>query len=117
MGYTVCERLVKDSADMTEVEKCIVRHTGGENHRCAFFRSVPYIRLRIAALYLPFLPNLNSPNSGLTPHVAYCGDLSVMMTPTEAGPVVSVHCSYEPTYPDDFQAEIAPTCRKRMRVE
>lgn len=116
MGYTVCERLVKDSADMTEVEKCIVRHTGGENHRCAFFRSVPYIRLRIATLYLPFLPNLSSPNSvGPTPHVAYYGDLSVMMTPTEAGPVVSVHCSHEPTYPDDFQAE--STCRKRMRVE
>ena len=107
MGYTVCERLVKNGADMTEVEKSIVRHMGGENNRCAFFRSVPYIRLRIAALYLP-----NHPQA-VTPHVAYCGDLSVLMTPTGAGPVVSVQCSYEPTYPDDFKGE----CRKRMRVE
>ena len=92
MGYTACERLIKGDRDMIEVEKIIVRHLGGENHRCAFFRSVPYIRLRIAALYLP------SP----TPHVAYCGDLSVVLTLTDDGPLVSVGCSYEPTYPDDF---------------
>ena len=96
---------------MIEVEKVIVRQLGGENHRCAFFRSVPYIRLRIAALYLP------SP----TPHVAYCGDLSVTLTLTEEGPVVGVHCSYEPTYPEDFQADsLVETalrhCQKRMRI-
>ena len=111
MGYTACERLIQGDRDMIEVEKVIVRQLGGENHRCAFFRSVPYIRLRIAALYLP------SP----TPHVAYCGDLSVTLTLTEEGPVVGVHCSYEPTYPEDFQAaSLVETalrhCQKRMRI-
>ena len=95
MGYTACERLIRGDMDMREVEKVIIRQLGGENHRCAFFRSVPYIRLRIAALYLP------SP----TPHVAYCGDLSVTLSHTIEGPLVSVHSSYEPTYPDDFQQD------------
>ncbi len=105
MGYTACERLIQGDRDMIEVEKVIVRQLGGENHRCAFFRSVPYIRLRIAALYLP------SP----LPHVAYCGDLSITLTPTEAGPVVSVNCNPYPAYPDDFQTP--PPRRKRMRED
>ena len=98
---------------MIEVEKIIVKQLGGENHRCAFFRTVPYIRLRIAALYLP------SP----TPHIAYFGDLSVSLTPTDEGAVVSVYCSYEPTYPDDFEATVmtectstAHSCQKRQRL-
>ena len=108
MGYIACERLILGDRDMIEVEKVIVRQLGGENHRCAFFRSFPYIRLRIAALYLP------SP----TPHVAYCGDLSVTLTHTLEGSLVSVACSYEPTYPDDFQpTQAAEPCRKRLRAE
>ena len=114
MGYTACTRLIRGDRDMVEIEKVIVRQLGGENHRCAFFRSVPYIRLRIAALYLP----------NPTQHVAYCGDLCVTLMHTEEGPLVSVHCSYEPTYPDDFQPSPdihstppASTCLKRMRVE
>lgn len=120
MGYTICERLIRDDRDMIEVEKTIVRQLGGENHRCAFFRTVPYIRLRIAALYI------QSP----TPSAAYFNDLCVTLTPTEDGPVVSVQCSYEPTYPDDHEAsalvELQP-CQslhgpalpphKRMRVD
>ena len=95
MGYTVCKRLIKTGGDMSEVEDSITRQLGGENHRCAFFRSVPYIRLRIAALYTPN----DGPNP--TPLTAYCGDLSVTMTPTADGPLVRVHCSYEPVY--DFE--------------
>lgn len=113
MGYTVCERLIKGGVDMTEVENIIVKQLGGENHRCAFFRTVPYIRLRIAALYLP----------NPTPHIAYYGDLSVSLTSTDDGAVVSVYCSYEPTYPDDFEASvmtectsIPPSCPKRQRM-
>ena len=94
MGYTVCERLIEDKGDMSEIEDSIVRQMGGENHRCAFFRSVPYIRLRIAAIYF---------HNSLIPHVAYCGDLSVTLTPTTDGPVVRVHCNHEPTYVDDFE--------------
>jgi hypothetical protein len=114
MGYIVCERLIKGDMDMIEVEKIIVKQLGGENHRCAFFRTVPYIRLRIAALYLP------SP----TAHIAYFGDISVALTPTEEGAVVCVYCSYEPTYPDDFEAAAitectldpsTSTCRKKQR--
>jgi len=109
MGYTICERLVKNGGDMGEIEDSIIRHLGGENHRCAFFRSVPYIRLRVSTLYTPY-----SPSS--IPHTAYCGDLSVTMTPTADGSVVRVHCSYEPTYPDD--SEITdPPCLKRTRSE
>ena len=107
MGYTACERLIQGDRDMIEVEKVIVRQLGGESHWCAFFRSVPYIRLQIAALYLP----------SSTPHVAYCGGLSITLTPTEAGPVVSVNCSHNPIYPEDFQAASQPPpCRKRMRT-
>lgn len=111
MGYTVCERLICSDSDMLEVEKTIVRQLGGENHRCAFFRTVPYIRLRIAALYL----------HGPTSHAAYFNDLCVTLTPTDQGPLVSVQCSHEPTYPDDFEAAsmaelpLQP-CQKRMRV-
>jgi hypothetical protein len=113
MVYTVCERLIQGNVDMTEVEKTIVQQLGGENNRCAFFRTVPYIRLRIAALYIP----------NPTPHIAYYGDLSVMLTPSVEGPIVSVHCSHEPTYPDDYEAstltECSSTsshCQKRMRL-
>jgi hypothetical protein len=100
MVYTVCERLIKGDADMVDVEKIIVKQLGGENHRCAFFRTVPYIRLRIAALYLP----------NPTPHNAYFGDLSVSLTPTDEGAVVCVHCKYDPTYPDDFEAAAMTEC-------
>lgn len=86
---------------MVDVEGVIVKQLGGENHRCAFFRTVPFIRLRLAALYLP------KP----TAHVAYFGDLSVSLTPTDEGPVVCVYCSYEPSYPDDFEATALAECR------
>ncbi len=113
-GYTVCERLIEGDRDMLDVEKTIVRQLGGENHRCAFFRTVPYIRLRIAALYL------NSP----TPHAAYFNDLCVILTPTPQGPVVSVQCTHEPTYPDDCEAASLtelprpslPPCAKKRRL-
>jgi hypothetical protein len=111
MGYTVCERLVKSVSDMAEVERVIVKQTGGENHRCAFFRTVPYIRLRIAALYI----------AHPTPHVAYFNDLSVTLRPTPEGALVTVSCAYEPTYPDDFEAsslaEVPLPCQKRLRAE
>ena len=100
MVYIVCEQLIKDNSDLLLVEKTIVKQLGGEDNRCTFFRTVPYIRLRIAALYL----------TNPTPHIAYCGDLSVTLTPTERGPVVAVHCSYEPTYPDDFEAASLAEC-------
>lgn len=113
MGYTVCERLIKGDMDMIDVEKIIVKELGGENYRCAFFRTVPYIRLRIAALYVP----------NPIPHNAYYGDLSVSLTPTDEGAVVSVYCSHEPTYPDDFEATVmtectpvAHSCQKRRRL-
>jgi hypothetical protein len=112
MRYTVCERLISSDSDMQEVEKTIVSQLGGENHRCAFFRTVPYIRLRVAALYL------RDP----MPHTAYCNDLCVTLTPTRQGPLVSVRCSHEPTYPDDFEASslaelpLPPPCQKRLRA-
>lgn len=117
MGYTLCERLIANGRDMAEVERAIVDQLGGEYHRCAFLRSAPYIRLRIAALYLPYSPEAS------TAQVAYCGDLSVLLTPTADGPVVSVSCRHEPAYPDDFEAEriseatpFFEPCQKRMRV-
>ena len=94
MGYTVCERLICSGSDMQEIEKTIVRQLGGENHRCAFLRTAPYIRLRIAALYL----------SSPTPQAACFNDLCVTLTPTAHGPLVSVQCCHEPSYPDDFEA-------------
>jgi hypothetical protein len=92
--------LIKGETDMADVEATIVKQLGGENHRCAFFRTVPYIRLRIAALYL----------ANPTPHVAYFGDLSVSLTPTKDGPVVCVYCKYDPVYPDDFEAAAVAEC-------
>ena len=89
----ICERLIKSGRDMDGVEELIVRHMGGENHRCAFFRSVPYIRLRIAALYLPPIS-----------HVAYCGDLSVTLSPSTDGPVVRVRC--EPVYMESLKRKL-----------
>ena len=76
----ICERLVKNDRDMLDIEKCIVSELGGENHRCAFFRTIAYIRLRIAALYLP----------AQAPQTASYSDLQVVLTPSEEGSVVAV---------------------------
>ena len=101
------------------VEDCIMKQLGGECHRCSFFRSVAYIRLRVAALYLNHCPKSIA-------HAAYCGDLSVSLTCTAEGPLVSVLCSYDPVYPDDFEARSSEEPRddmqisqhrKRMRIE
>ena len=112
MGFTVCERLAKNSEDMKEIEKVIVAQLGGENHRCSFFRSVPFIRLRIAALYL----------KPCTPHVAHCGDLSVILAPTDDGPLVSVYCKNHPVDLDAFEEDgsvepHSPSCQKKPRLE
>jgi hypothetical protein len=77
---TLCERLVHCDKDMRDIERCIVGELGGEDHRCSFFRTVEYIRLRIATLYLPVK----------TAQFATYSDLSVVLTPTEQGPIVAV---------------------------
>jgi hypothetical protein len=38
----ILERLVKGDREMIDIEKCIVGELGGENHRCAFFRTLAY---------------------------------------------------------------------------
>jgi hypothetical protein len=109
----ICERLVQSDRDMLDIEKCIVGELGGENHRCAFFRTIAYIRLRIAALYLP--------SQG--PHTASYSDLQVVLTPTEQGSHVVVRRRFnEPLYTDsnDLDALEAGTftpCQKRVRTE
>ena len=115
---TVCERLVQGDRDMLDIEKCIVNELGGENHRCAFFRTIAYIRLRIAALYVP----------PVTQQFACYSDLQVILTPTENGPMVSVkRCFNEPLYgglnlkASDVMMEAMEagtlSCQKRMRTE
>jgi hypothetical protein len=120
---TVCEKIVHCDKDMRDIEKCIVGELGGENNRCAFFRTVDYIRLRIAALYLPVT----------TAQFASYSDLRVVLTPTEQGPLVAVmrrfnECTNNDasdqcvlldameagSLPPDF---MPPPCQKRMRTD
>ena len=105
---TVYQRLIETDRDMLDVEKCIIGELGGENHRCAFFRTLAYIKLRIAALYLP----------AKAPCVASCSDLNVVLTPTEQGPVVTVRrCFNEPCVDleQPLVAPPSPPCQKRGR--
>lgn len=107
MSQPVLRRLVRSDSDMLDIEKCIIGELGGENHRCAFFRTLAYIRLRIAALYLP----------AKMQHIASYSDLNVVLTPTDEGSVVTVTRRFnEPL----LEAEDGPTAdcqRKRMRAE
>ena len=111
MAQSIIEKLVLGDRDMLDIEKCIVNELGGENHRCAFFRTIAYIRLRIAALYVP-------PKS---PQSACYSDRCVVLTPTEQGPLVAVkRCFNEPLFrgASDMEAMEAGTlCQKRMRFE
>ena len=43
------------SEDMALVESEIARHLGGEGGRCGWLRSRDYMRLRLSALYFPYL--------------------------------------------------------------
>jgi hypothetical protein len=100
----ICERLVQSDRDMLDIEKCIVGELGGENHRCAFFRTIAYIKLRIAALYVPS----KAPQ--------------VVLTPTEEGSWVAVRRRFnEPLYTQatisDCEAMEQGLCSKRMRTE
>jgi hypothetical protein len=121
---TVCEKIVHCDKDMRDIEKCIVGELGGENNRCAFFRTVDYIRLRIAALYLP----------AKTAQFASYSDLRVVLTPTEQGPLVAVlrrfnECSVgnsdervldameTGSLPQDFILPAQQPCQKRMRTD
>ena len=113
---TIFERLVQSDRDMLDIEKCIVNELGGENHRCAFFRTIAYIRLRIAALYVP----------QTTQQSASYSDLRVVLTPTDDGPLVAVkRCFNEPLYSglqaSDVLMEAMETgtlsCQKRMRTD
>jgi hypothetical protein len=104
---TVCQRLIVSDRDMLDVEKCIIGELKCENHRCAFFRTLAYIKLRIAALYLP----------AKAPCMASYSDLDVVLTPTEQGPIVTVRrCFNEPVI-DLEQPFLAPPspCPKRGR--
>jgi hypothetical protein len=105
----ICERLVQGDRDMLDIEKCIVSELGGENHRCAFFRTIAYIRLRIAALYLP----------RQAPQTASFSDLQVVLTPTDQGSWVSVRRRFnEPLHGElDAMEAGALSCQKRMRTE
>ena len=105
---TIYQRLIETDRDMLDVEKCIVGELKCENHRCSFFRTLAYIKLRIAALYLP-------PKA---PCMASCSDLNVVLTPTEQGPVVTVRrCFNEPVH--DLEQPFLPSppspCPKRGR--
>jgi hypothetical protein len=103
----ICERLVQSDRDMLDIEKCIVGELGGENNRCAFFRTLAYVRLRIAALYLP----------NKAPQSANYSDLQVLLTPSEQGPWVTVSRRFnEPVGGDECMLE-AGLCQKRTRCE
>ena len=115
---TILERLVLGDRDMLDIEKCIVNEQGGEDHRCAFFRTIAYIRLRIAALYVP----------PTTQQSASYSDLRVVLTPTENGPLVAVkRCFNEPLYNSEVKGASDVlmeameagmlSCQKRMRTE
>ena len=104
---TVYQRLIETDQDMIDVEKCIIGELGGENHRCAFFRTLSYIKLRIAALYLP----------RKAPCIASYSDLNVVLTPTEQGPIVTVRrCFNEPVFDLEQPPPPGPSpCPKRKR--
>ena len=103
MAFGVFERVVHSARDMAAVERAIVSELGGENNRCAFLRSMPYIRLRLAALYP------SHPGSAAI-HTAQCGDLSVTLTHTTEGPLVRVCCLADPVYPEEFLPQRDPPC-------
>jgi hypothetical protein len=50
-GAVLFEREVRSRLDMRDIEEEIVRQSGGESHRCNFFESADWVRLRVAALY------------------------------------------------------------------
>ena len=115
---TVCEKLVLNDRDMLDIEKCIVNELGGENHRCAFFRTIAYIRLRIAALYVPPVAS----------QFACYSDLQVTLTPTDNGPMVAVKrrfneplggmdCTEESVVMMEAMEAGTLSCQKRTRTE
>ncbi len=113
VSTVICERLVRSDRDMQDIEKCIVRELGGENNRCAFLRTLAYVKLRIAALYL----------LGQTPQTATYSDLQVVLTPTDEGGVVAVRRRFNEPLEDDsnisniLDAMETGGCQKRPRCE
>ena len=103
---TILERLVKGDRDMIDIEKCIVGELGGENHRCAFFRTLAYVKLRIAALYVP---------AGVAMTASF-SDLQVVLTPTEEGAMVAVRRRFDQCLEEEDN-ECTPflPCQKRVR--
>lgn len=80
------ERLpASTSQDLARVEASIAKHLSGQNGRCAWLRSQAYMRLRLTALYYPWL-------SETDPLVLYHQGLRV----TLHGRVVTL-CSHSPT--------------------
>ena len=103
---TILERLVQGDRDMLDIEKCIVGELGGENHRCAFFRTLAYVKLRIAALYVP---------AGRAMTASF-SDLQVVLTPTEEGAVVAVRRRFDQCLEaEDNECTPFLPCQKRVR--
>ena len=75
--------------DMSLLEQIIVSHLGGENNRCSFFRSLSYIRLRLAALY--------NTNPTQEPVVAYCNQLSLSLSIQDNQKIITLLAA------DDFE--------------
>ena len=111
---TLFERYIKSKDDMAAAENVIVRYLGGENNRCAFFRSKPYMQLRLAALY----PARVRPVS----HVALCGQLSVSLCFLSEGPLVTVLWQggeveiYKPEETTENEAVVSSPPRRRARA-
>jgi hypothetical protein len=107
MAQPILRRLVRSDSDMLDIEKCIIGELGGENHRCAFFRTLAYIRLRIAALYLP----------AKVQHVACYSDLNVVLTQTDEGSVVTVTRRFNEPLVEEESCPPPDCQRKRLCAE
>ena len=81
-SHVICERYIRKRSDMLEVESVITRQLGGEGFRCAFLRSCPYIRLRVAALYPAVFEGPS--------HAAFHDKLSVSLVLVGGVPLVTV---------------------------
>jgi hypothetical protein len=88
----IMERLIAGKQDMDDIEAEIRRQLMTDHNRCAFLRSLGYIRLRIAALY---------PLEQTVSHSAFCGNLSVSLVPTTKGPFVTLRWLDKVIYCDE----------------
>jgi len=101
------ERLIAGKQDMDDIEAEIRRQLMTDHNRCAFLRSLAYIRLRIAALY-PFEQTVS--------HSAFCGNLSVSLVPTTKGPSVTLRWLDKVIYCDE-QDRFSRHRTNKRRVE